>query len=1203
MKCLLYSLALVCTLVFALPASAQYWTDLGEAKGGVPDVPRQDLKQYRSFQLDWQGLADYLSQVPAELNPQKARLAVEMPARNGQLETFAIVEYLAMEPPLAAKYPDIHTYWGVGIDDPGSSIRITNSPNGIFAVILDPEGSVFLESLPDSRTQYAVFMKSDAVELSWQDQTCQTFDGLQYLTSPLDASAMRSQIGEEFLTYRLAISTTSLFTNNVGGVNNTINNLANAVNAINGIFERDIAVRFQLVANNDQLIFTNSNDPFTSPTDLPTTMNENQAVVDSLIGDNSYDIGHVLSLLQFTTGGGVSILTALCTADFKARGCSAKGNPPFSIFYFEVLAHEVGHQLGAFHNYNTTASACGAGNHTPQGAREPGSGTTIMCYSGLCAPHNIQTFTDDYFHSGSIARMIQYTRSQGGSICIFASTNTNNLPPVVDGGVSELFLPISTPFVLSGSATDPDGDAITYCWDEMDQGPPGPPSSPVDNAPVFRSFPPVTTPVRTFPRIQDVINNIETMGEHLPDYSRDLNFRLTVRDNLGGVGFDDVSFEVSNLAGPFLVTHPNAVQTFTAGNIEEVRWDVANTNQFPVNSQYVTIKLSVDGGFTYPYTLADSVANDGAEYVVYPNVTSSSCRVRVEAADHIFFDLSNRNFTIQLPSSPGFTVLPTEDTLRICGQGSSTWTVLSSSLLGFSDPIAISFGSLPTGISLTTNMDTLLPGESLEATFTGDGTTSLGVYLINMTAVPTNGLNETVSLQLQVLEATTLPAAISMIAPISATNLVLAPAFSWTPDPNASSYGFEIATSPSFSSASIVHTAIGVSSIPYSLPFDLNSFSVYYWRVRGESPCGDGPFQEISAFQTGDCHLVEATDLPITLPSFGAPAVGSSTVSASASGTVSSVGIQNVLGTHDGMGEIAAKLISPAGTEVQLFNAGDLCEVVGNDEFDLNFDPSGASSLPCPPNDGLTYAPVGDFSQFIGEAANGNWSLEITDQTNFNGGQLQDWDLILCTESFPAPELLSNLLLTVNRWSLDTIRQFTLEAISPNTTPNNVTFTLVNGPGEGGLKRNGITLQAGESFTQDDINNHRISYLHYGNTIAQDAFTFDVRNQAGGWIGIFTFNIEIIITTGIESILPTGSLNIYPNPARDRVWVEIDQNLVHDIGKVELYTIHGQILSHKTFSGGASRIFFETGTFVQGLYFIKINTARGSQLEKLLIEK
>ncbi|MFN3695149.1 MAG: T9SS type A sorting domain-containing protein [Ignavibacterium sp.] len=234
----------------------------------------------------------------------------------------------------------------------------------------------------------------------------------------------------------------------------------------------------------------------------------------------------------------------------------------------------------------------------------------------------------------------------------------------VQGG---FYIPKSTPFALTGSATDPNGDALTFSWEEFDLGPAGHPNSPSGNAPIFRVFNPTTSPTRTFPKLSSLLSNTQVIGEILPSYTRTLTFRLVARDNRpagGGVNYAQMQFQVDGNSGPFVVTSPNTNVSWPGLSAQTVTWNVANTNAAPVNCSNVNILLSVDGGQTYPFILASNTPNDGSETVILPDNQTNTARIKVEAVGNVFFDISNVNFTIAaaIPVElVSFTATSTED--------------------------------------------------------------------------------------------------------------------------------------------------------------------------------------------------------------------------------------------------------------------------------------------------------------------------------------------------------------------------------------------------------------------------------------------------------------------------------------------------------------------------------------------------------------
>ena len=250
--------------------------------------------------------------------------------------------------------------------------------------------------------------------------------------------------------------------------------------------------------------------------------------------------------------------------------------------------------------------------------------------------------------------MIAFTVNGGGNSCA-VKTSTGNTIPTVSAGPDGLVVPISTPLELTASGSDADGDALTYNWEQYDLGPATASgdnnlTNPSGNQPIFRSFSSTSSPTRTLPRIPDLVNNTSTIGEFLPDYSRNLKFKCSVRDNrAGGGGFaDDLkTLSVTANAGPFLVQSPNGGSTVTGNSILPVSWDVAGTNGNGVNCSTVDIYLSTDGGYTFPTLLLGGTPNDGNASVSLPNVSTSNARIKVKASNNIFFDISNGNFSIE----------------------------------------------------------------------------------------------------------------------------------------------------------------------------------------------------------------------------------------------------------------------------------------------------------------------------------------------------------------------------------------------------------------------------------------------------------------------------------------------------------------------------------------------------------------------------
>lgn len=594
---------------------------------------------YRTVSLNKQEMYTLLSSAPNEqqVRVQNSATIVSLPMPNGTMQRFKFVESSVMEAELQAKYPDIRTYLGQGIDDPYAVVRFDFTPLGFHAMVLSPFGTVFIDPYSMNETEYYMsYYKDDFRPTVPKNFVCHTeSEDL----APINTNGISLRTGEQLRTYRLAVAATGEYTAIFGGtVAGALAAIVTSTNRITGVYEQDLSVRMVLVANNNLIIYTNaSTDPYTN-TNGSTMLGQNQSNLDAVIGSANYDIGHVYSTGSF---GGIAGLRVVCVAGNKARGATGSTSPIGDPWDIDYVAHEMGHQFGGNHTQNNLSC-----NANPSTAWEPGSGVTIMGYAGVCAP-NLDLHSIPFFHGGNMFNeMIPYTQSGNGNNCP-ANTNTGNTPPVAVVPAGGFYIPISTPFSLTGTATDANNDPLTYSWEQMNTGPQGNPSSPSGNAPLFRPFSAVTNGTRTFPKLSDLLNNTQTLGELLPTYTRNLSFKMTVRDNRaggGGVHSGDISFDVTSTAGPFLVTFPNTAVTI-AGN-QNVTWDVASTNTGLVNCANVKISLSTDGGTTFPTVLIASTPNDGSQQVTLPNINNTQARIKVEAVGNIFFDISNTNFTI-----------------------------------------------------------------------------------------------------------------------------------------------------------------------------------------------------------------------------------------------------------------------------------------------------------------------------------------------------------------------------------------------------------------------------------------------------------------------------------------------------------------------------------------------------------------------------
>lgn len=644
-----------------LKAQRGFWSDLDERSLVGQGERRIIPTRYRTVAIDLDALRQYLATVPAG-DVRSADHSLALPTAEGGSERFRVVASPIMAPELEAVFPDIRTYAGSSMDRPGVQVRFDVTPHGLHAMVMDPHGSdLFIDPYAFGVNDACiVYRRSDLIRQGPIPISYCAYDQVNDIEAATQQTRewieeMGARAGDcQKRTYRLALACTGEYANYHGS--NTSNNnktfamaaMVTTMNRVNGIYERDATLTMVLVANNQNLIYLNpGTDPYSNGNGS-TMLGQNQSTCNSVIGSANYDIGHVFS----TGGGGVAFLNSPCTSN-KARGVTGQSMPVGDPFDIDYVAHEMGHQFGGNHTQNN--NNC---NRADIAAYEPGSGTSIMGYAGVCSP-SVQNNSDALFHGYSLQEIAANISTGASSGCAVV-TASNNLPPVVDAGVNRT-IPRSTPFILTAVASDPDGDDITYSWEQMNREvSTQPPVATSTSGPNFRLYVPSTSPERYMPNLPAVIANTSPTWEVLPSVSRTLSFRVNVRDNnplAGCTDEDDMTVTISGSSGPFLVTQPNTALSWQAGSTQTVTWNVANSNAAPVSCANVEIALSVDGGYTYPYVLLASTPNDGSQTVTLPLIpATSSARIRVKANGNIFYDISNADFTITAaPAQPSLS--------------------------------------------------------------------------------------------------------------------------------------------------------------------------------------------------------------------------------------------------------------------------------------------------------------------------------------------------------------------------------------------------------------------------------------------------------------------------------------------------------------------------------------------------------------------
>jgi subtilisin-like proprotein convertase family protein len=627
--------------------SDKFWAPVKNTETIIPskNVERLSFPQeYKLFQLNLDFLRQTLNSSPQRLGSVTTGTIISIPNANGKMERFEMFEASNFEPGLQAQFPDIRSYVGVGIDDKLAQIRISAAPNGIQTMVFRTDKrNEFMEPFSQDGKTYAVYNSSRTKgKLPF---TCST-DDVQMVEQnsgkAMDARANNGQLK----TFRLAMSCTGEYTTYHGG---TVAGALAAINAtmtrVNGVFEKDFCVHMNLIANNNTIIYTNAAaDPYSDAANMANWNAELQANLTATITEANYDVGH---LFGATGGGGnAGCIGCVCVNGSKGSGITspADGVPMGDTFDIDYVAHELGHQFGGNHtfSFSTENNAVNV---------EPGSGSTIMGYAGITGATDVQSNSDDYFVYASISQVQTNLLSK---TCPVVTNLTTNGAPVMNAGL-DWTIPKGTPFILTGTGTDPNSNPITYCWEQNDDATTvsaaASYASPTKtNGPNFRSFDPVSTGVRYMPALSQVLSNtLSTNWESVSTVARTLNFALTGRDNVPNIsqtGTDFMTVTVSGTVGPFDVTSQSTTGiSWTQGSSQTITWAVGGTTAL-VGSTNVDILLSTDGGLTFPTTLAANTPNDGTEAITVPNVAAVNCRVMVKPTGNIYYDINTTPFAI-----------------------------------------------------------------------------------------------------------------------------------------------------------------------------------------------------------------------------------------------------------------------------------------------------------------------------------------------------------------------------------------------------------------------------------------------------------------------------------------------------------------------------------------------------------------------------
>lgn len=666
----LFLLGMMCAFSLQMNAQQGIWQEVSQSVH--PTQRTWTVEKARYFVANKLEIQNALSVAPMR-NLSEARgkqgVTIELPMPYGGFASFMIEEDPIMPASLAAQFPDIKTYSGFDISNPSTTIVCDVTPAGFHGYILSAQGTVYIDpTSSQSNEEYVVYYKHDVqrqstmycevetarnasdLPLDQLDAHLSALNGRYHATDLPEVPSTARSLEGSLRTYRLALACTGEYAAFHGGnVNTVFGAMATSIARVNGVYEKEFGIRMEFVPNNQSLIYLDAaTDPYSNNSG-GTMLGQNQNNVNTVIGSANYDIGHVFS----TGGGGIASLGCVCSNTNKARGVTGSSAPVGDPFDIDYVAHEMGHQFGGNHTFNSSTDACGGGNRSGNTAYEPGSGTTIMAYAGICSPNNTQNNSDPYFHVASFDEIANFITLGNGKNCPVTTVVANNAPIINSITASGFNIPTNTHFFLDAKATDPNNDPITYCWEQYDLGSACDWAAPVGNAPLFRSYLGTASGRRVFPKMSAILNGqTQVLGEILPSYARSMKFRCMVRDSKAGGGattYNDnaVTVNVVSTGAPFKITSYNTgIPSIIGATMVTINWDVAGTTATPISTPKVNILYSTDGGATFPITLAANVDNDGSESVWMPNIATTKGRIWVEGVNNIFFDVNDKDITV-----------------------------------------------------------------------------------------------------------------------------------------------------------------------------------------------------------------------------------------------------------------------------------------------------------------------------------------------------------------------------------------------------------------------------------------------------------------------------------------------------------------------------------------------------------------------------
>ncbi|RTY70571.1 reprolysin-like metallopeptidase [Flavobacterium sp. LB2P53] len=1007
------------------------WTALSEnSRLKINNISFDKEKMPTKFKLYTVGIASVKNKL--QNTPKRgvffgtSQNIINVPNEDGSVENYQVLDAQILHPDLAAKLPNIKSYVGSSLVHPGKYIRFSLSQAGFHAQVFEAgKSTYFIDPYTSDKSVYIAYKRDDLVNNSSDVFTCETDNSLSKKTGNTQINkTIGATDDSKIRLYELAMSCTgeygALFIGNATTdfekKSNIMAQMVVTMTRVNGIYEKELGITYQFVPKNfDIMYYDGTTDPWGTEYN-----DQTQLTIDANIGDANYDIGH-----NFNTAGGgnAGCIGCVCNSGNKGSGMTGRSNPTGDSFDVDYVAHEIGHQMGGYHTHNGTTTCLKSGNNTEV---EPGSGSSIMGYAGICTGQNVQANSDDYFNYVNI-RDISANIQGGVSSACFDEIKVSNLPPKANAGAN-YSIPVGTAFQLSGTGSDPDsGDLLTYTWEQNDNEEMQSPIQPLPTSiqgPMFRTRRGTTKPNRYFPQLTDILsNNLMPTWEVIPQVQRSFEFAFTVRDNVvygGQTAADLMTLNTIQTAGPFKVSSQNSNTTWIQGETQLITWDVAKTNLLPVNCLFVNILFSALGDFTDTIILADKALNSGSKSIIVPSSLTESGRLMIKAADNVFLDVNDATIIIKQVTTPTFFLTALEvSKIQCANDNKSTFSFDYIPSAGFTGVVRFAATGLPSGSTASFTPTTASTSkETILMTVSGFSNSNPKDYSIIFAGTsPSETKTQVVVLTLK--GGVFSEPVLSSPANTSVKQSTY-PSYIWSKDGNNSAEFFDVEVASDSNFQSIVETAT-VSKNGYNQNKGLSENTLYYWRVRPKNECANGVFSRPSSFTTGSNKCFSSTN---TIPSvIVSTLTTTSTMDIAADIPISDINVSMKI-THGYIGDIVAVLTSPSGTNVSLI--ASKCD--SNPDLDATFDDQGLAVINCsltsPAISGVL-KPAQPLSAFNGESAMGEWTLSITDTGLGDDGILTSWAIAYCG--------VESLSLSAKKFDTSLIRVY------PNPAKNSIT--------------------------------------------------------------------------------------------------------------------------------------------------------------------